>query len=360
MYPDQLHILFFHNRPSAAPKIGSVSNKQNIKVEVVNTTEDFKKAFEGASYNLLICSLDSISGENGQLLKTFIRHSGPMLTCFIGDEAVADKLKCDFFIPYDKMNDFSVYRTFFDNIIKIAQKLRIQSELSSMLLHDLRSPAQSIIGYLELLEKEIFGEVNEGQKQILSNTIALGDRVIYLMEELSQVHQFENDEFELFKTRVHLREFIDDALRTLWIQADKKDIKIIPNIPHNLPDINADGQGLERVLINLLTNAIKYSPDKGTVRINVEASETSAHAPMILFKIMDSGPGIPADQINYVFDKYYRVKGRQRRQKGFGLGLFISKLIIEAHGGQIGVYNNREGGSTFYFTLPAQPLQETG
>ena len=350
---DVINILMLHGSVDQHEKFSHYLNSENVLVEKANHVDEIKKAFESISFDIFIC-FESVIEEDDEIIVANCLTNAPMtLTCHIGDHDNCF-FDFDFFVTSHDVEDTKVCKLLVRNLLHLARKQKFQFELSSMLMHDLRSPTQSIIGYLELLEKDIFGEINDGQRHILSNAISLGDRLVYLMEELSQVHQFERKEFVLTRSRIHLRDFIDEALRTLWIQADKKEIKFVPQVDKNLPDLVADGPALERVLINLITNAIKYSPEKGTVRINVQPSESTSMQQMIRFRISDSGPGVPVDKLNFIFDKYYRIRSDRRLQKGFGLGLYISKLIVEAHGGQIGAYNNREGGSTFYFTIPVK------
>ncbi|HID40498.1 MAG TPA: hypothetical protein EYP36_13455 [Calditrichaeota bacterium] len=350
-----LAVLVHSSNKKTLDILSSILSGDDIKVTTVATNKDIKEAFENENFDIFICQNDPLEKETEQLVSTFLSHYHSMLTCKIGDEENLGDFNCDFFIRTKDLSDEHNLQVLLRNVITFAKKQRIQSELAALLLHDLRSPAQSIIGYLELLEKEIFGELNDGQHQILQNAVTLSDRLIYLLEELSQIYRFEQKDFALNISRIQLREFIDIALRTLWVQADKKNIKFVPQIAKDLPVISADGLALERVLINLLTNAIKFSPEKGTVRIYVDKSENYLGEPSIRFRIADSGEGIPTERLNAIFDKYYRLKADRRQTKGMGLGLYISKLIVEAHGGQIGVYNNREGGSTFYFTLPLSP-----
>jgi signal transduction histidine kinase len=106
-------------------------------------------------------------------------------------------------------------------------------------------------------------------------------------------------------------------------------------------------------VINLVSNAINHSPEDSVVRLNVQKIEKSEQSCMIQFKVIDSGKGINSDQMKNIFNKFYRAKDTISQKKGYGLGLYISKLIVEAHDGKIGAFNNREGGMTFYFSLPA-------
>lgn len=324
-----------------------------MEVRKVRTIPELVKAFQEDSYDILMIPVNGNAKKIEKIRKELADRLDSTMLIGVGKVSSEILQEIDICIFPEFVENKMILETVFEGIIRLARREKNRSELSAMLLHDLRSPLQSIIGYLELLQNDVFGEMNEGQHRILSNALSLGDVTVNLLEELSQVFQYESKDFRVQKSRINIKDFIDDVLRALWIQADKKNIKFVPQVASNLPDVYADKLAIQRVLMNLLTNAITFSPENGLVRIDVMEVVT-AHKPHILFQIIDTGPGIPSDRIDEIFDKYNRLKNKKAgRKKGFGLGLYVSKLIVEAHEGQIGIHNNREGGSTFHFTLPS-------
>ncbi len=284
-----------------------------------------------------------------------IKNTHPALLIFVISAATRPaELENDFYINLSDLKKEHTIENNIKNILSIIIREKNYTNLSSMILHDLRSPVQSISGYLDLLGNGIFGEINEGQHQIIRNTSALSEKLVDLLDDLNKIYLFEINKFELVKIRFQLKDIIDNCLRSIWIQSDQKNIKLVHNIDSNLPEILADPDLLQRVIINLVNNAIKYCPEKGTIRIYVQQTETIKKVRMINFRVSDTGPGIPAEDIQFIFDKFYRASKTKNKSRGFGLGLYISKLIIEAHNGQIGAYNNREGGATFYFNIPVR------
>ncbi len=345
-------LLVFYDQSQIADSLLKILKAEEVTFHEATTVKALGDLLIEENFDLFIHIPDKSAQNFNKFLPAFARDLSASISWYIGKPENKPEFEFDFNTGKQDLSTEDQMRSYLSNVLNIAKKQKSQVELSSMLLHDLRSPTQSILGYLELLEKEVFGDINEGQHQILNNAIALGDSIIDLMEELGQVYQFEKNQFELYKSKIHLRQLIDETLRTLWVQADRKNIKFVPQIAPDLPDIVADSHGLQRVLTNLLTNAIQYSPEKGTVRIVVKTKTYPSGQKCIQFRVIDSGPGIPSDQLSSIFDKYYRIQDRKRKQKGHGLGLYISRLIVEAHNGQIGAYNNREGGSTLYFALP--------
>ena len=158
----------------------------------------------------------------------------------------------------------------------------------------------------------------------------------------------EKNQFELLKSKLNLKELMEETLRALWVQADRKNIKFTSKIAPDLPGIVAYNFAMQRLLNNLIYNAIKFSPENGTVRIEVQPSDNNS----VQFQIVDSGPGLPEEQVDQVFEKFFRIIDYKHKQKGQGLGLYICKLIAEAHGGTIKAENNIDSGMTFTFTIP--------
>jgi signal transduction histidine kinase len=238
-------------------------------------------------------------------------------------------------------------KNFIFNLINFLRLTRIRDDFIGSLLHDARSPINSMIGYLELLENGVFGPMDEGQSKILFNIMTLGDMVIELIDDLNMLYQIDNKAFQLKIAPFSFTKILEEVLIAAWVQADKKDIKIHKEIAAPVPRILGDSGKIQRVIMNLMINAIKFSPEKSTITLGLKSLD-DAH---ILFWISDEGPGIPPEEISSIFNKYYHNIEFSRRQRGFGLGLYISKYIIEAHHGQIGVQNNPVKGATFSFSL---------
>jgi len=345
----ELQILLFSTDNEKAEILENKISSQSVRIQVLPQLSFLSSFIEESSYDLFLCQSEKIDVQISQICHK-LRETFPaiFITLVTKQLEVPQSLSVDYILPESNFNKETELSVHLDNICKFARLIKNQAELSQMLLHDLRSPAQSIIGYIELLEQQVFGEVNEGQRQIMLSALALGDSIIELMDELGQVYQFEKNDFEFLKSRIDAKQLLDETLRSLWVQADRKNIKFIPKIANDLPSIEVDYMAIQRVLNNLIHNAIKFSPENGDVLIEVNKVDNKS----IHFQVTDSGPGIPPDQIAHVFDKYFRIIDYKHKQKGQGLGLYICKLIIDAHGGEIGIENGAEKGSIFSFTLP--------
>jgi signal transduction histidine kinase len=239
--------------------------------------------------------------------------------------------------------------TFID---KILHREKLQLEFSSMLLHDIRSPLNSMIGYLELLISGTFGKLEPGHRNILEKSIDLGDQTLDLLEELSDVYMFEQGAFIIEQQSVDLTSVTESVLRTVWVKADHKNIKISKKIPPELNYLLADEFQIQRLLLNVLMNAISYSPENSSILLEVQPFENNS----VRVSVKDTGRGIPETELPHLFKKYYRFPQKKNR-KGHGLGLYICKVITEAHGGKIWAENEPKGGLAIHFTLPLTSLR---
>lgn len=240
------------------------------------------------------------------------------------------------------------FEIFLKNISRLLERDKARMELAATLLHDLRSPLNSLISYMELIINETFGHLNEGQKNFLEKAMILGDQVLDMVEEINEVYQNEQYTFHLDKENISLPSMIDESLLKIWIQADAKNIKIKKELPKKLPEISGDPFQIQRIFSNLLGNSIKYCPDNSKIILKVSPPKNK----FVEIEIMDNGGGIPESQLKKIFIKYYRVDQKAELDKGQGLGLYISKLIVKAHKGKIRAVNNQMGGLSFIFTLP--------
>jgi two-component system phosphate regulon sensor histidine kinase PhoR len=175
------------------------------------------------------------------------------------------------------------------------------------------------------------------------------DRLTKIVEDLLMLSRIETKEFQLKMEAIPLRDFIDDVVEFVKEPAERKKISLSRNEISPSLVIKGDRSYLEQIVINLLDNAIKYTPGGG--RVIVSAIEKDSKD--IQFSVEDNGIGIPKEDLSRIFERFYRVdKGRSKEFGGTGLGLSIVKHLVQAHGGRIWVESQPGKGSTFYFTLP--------
>ena len=251
-----------------------------------------------------------------------------------------------FNIPFG--GDMLSFDFFLKNLGEFSRQSRQRTEFAAMLIHDVRSPLNSLISYIELLLNQTFGPMNEGQRNFLEKAMNLGDQTLDMLEEINDIYRSEKYTFTLDKENFDLQKVLDESLLNVWIQADQKNIKIRKDLPANPLTLHADPFQVQRVFVNLLGNAIQYSPHNSTVIVRVRSNKNN----FVEFSVIDNGGTIPEAKARAIFSKAYRLEKTRNLHKGQGLGLYICKLIVRAHGGGIRVENNDIGGTSFIATLP--------
>ncbi len=225
-----------------------------------------------------------------------------------------------------------------------------QSDLIAEIVHEMRTPLTSIIAYADLIQRP---EVIPSQRSQFVNIIQReAERISEMTNNFLDLARLESGRASLAQDPVGLSTVIHMAVNVLRPQADARQIVLLVDIPAALPSIMGDAQRLHQVMLNLLSNAIKYCRPGDDVTVTARGEEDH-----LIVSVADTGPGIPADALPNIFERFYRVPGAESRALGTGLGLAITRQIVEAHGGEIHVSSEEGHGATFTFTLPLEGVQ---
>jgi PAS domain S-box-containing protein len=232
---------------------------------------------------------------------------------------------------------------------------RIKTEFISNITHELLTPLTSIRGFTELLYDETTGKINDGQKKSLQIILRNSDRLIRLIKDLLDVSHLEKNKLGMQFGLISIGDVISRCMQDLQPQAKYKEITISQDIKP-LPKIWGDEGRLTQVIANLLANAIKFTPQKGTITVIARESQNE-----VKISITDTGIGIPHDQLSRIFERFYQIDGsNSRKYGGAGLGLSICKSIVENHYGSIWAESDGNG-STFHIVLPKlECIKKTG
>ena len=249
---------------------------------------------------------------------------------------------------------------------ELRQMDRMKSEFVSNVSHELRTPLTTILGYTELLQNapgmgQSALEV-EGLRTVYSN----GQRLLRLVNDLLDVSRLESGKFAISPAHLEPAPLLRQLVEEVRLMADKKGLTLAADLPDDLPRLTADGPRVAQVLNNLLSNAIKFTPAGGTVQVRgCESEQPDGAGPTIaglpdgkwlVVSVADTGIGIPPEELPSLFSRFHRtVEAQHRAIRGTGIGLYVAKAIIEAHGGHIGVESQVGRGSTFWFALPLAP-----
>jgi signal transduction histidine kinase len=231
---------------------------------------------------------------------------------------------------------------------KLQELDRLKSAFVSMVSHELRTPMTSIKGYVENMLDGLAGVVTEKQTHYLMRVRHNVERLTRMINELLDLSRIEAGAVELRLGPVSIRELVDEAVEVFQRNAREKSVALEAHHTDVLPVIQGDRDKLLQVLTNLVQNAIKFTPPGGTVRVESRLREDQ----FVEVAVADTGCGIPPHEIDKVFEKFYRGESIPTGDRGAGLGLAISKNLVELHGGRIEVTSTPGAGSRFFFTLP--------
>ncbi|MCS7231378.1 MAG: ATP-binding protein [Elusimicrobiota bacterium] len=237
-------------------------------------------------------------------------------------------------------------------IVSVLHDITLEKEIDKMkddflhsITHDLRNPMTSIRGFIKFLLDGTAGEINEQQKKILETIDRASFKLLNMINDILDIAKLEAGKMEVMLEEVNITKIISSVIELLQPQYERKNIKLIFNPQKDSIKVLVDPKLIERVYINLIGNAIKFTPEEGTIKVDVYESENYLES-----FVEDTGEGIPKEYLDKIFEKFGQVKNKSKG--GTGLGLTICKYIIELHKGKIWVESEVGKGSKFIFRLP--------
>lgn len=258
-----------------------------------------------------------------------------------------------FFAPYKDANNLS------SGVVAVIQDITEHVKLDDMrkefvadVSHELKTPITSILGYADTLQDGDYDA--ETQKKFLSVISSEGNRMANLVSDLLTLSRYDTNRINNEPVAFDLGEITKQCKEKLDIASEKKKQKVECYVTADVPPVKADKQGVERVILNVLSNAIKYTPENGEIKIYVGFVYNDAY-----IKVIDTGIGIPEEDLNRVFERFYRVdKARTREMGGTGLGLSIAKEVIEQNNGSISIKSQLGKGTEVVIRIPTEKTQE--
>ena len=237
------------------------------------------------------------------------------------------------------------------DISYLKQVDRIKNEFVHTVSHDLRSPLTSVLGYTELIQR--VGPLNEQQEEFLDRIRSSVKSITSLVNDLLDLSRLEAG-FDTRRELVRLDNILRFAVDTLESQFESNNLTLELDIGKDLPELRGNPVRLRQLLDNLLSNAVKYSPQGSTINVSLQAEDNQ-----IIFRVADTGSGIPQSEHARIFEKFYRASNVPDAVGGSGLGLAIVKSIVDTHQGRIWVESSVGKGSTFFVVLPAYHLDKS-
>lgn len=262
---------------------------------------------------------------------------------------VGDKFFNIFFAPFRDTNDIpSGIVVVIQDITEHVRLDNVRKEFVADVSHELKTPITSIMGYADTL---LEGEYDKDtQNRFLGVIASESRRMAKLVTDLLALSKYDTNNVTMERTEFDLGELVKKSQEKLQIEIDKKHLNVECFVTANVPNVFADRSGIERVVLNILSNSIKYTPENGTIKIYVGFVYNDAY-----IKVIDTGIGIPEQDLTRIFERFYRVdKARTREQGGTGLGLSIAKEILDKNNGSIDIKSEVGKGTEVVVRIPTK------
>jgi PAS domain S-box-containing protein len=229
------------------------------------------------------------------------------------------------------------------------QSNRFKDQFLSTMSHELRTPLNAVLGFSDLLNEQAYGALNERQRRYVNHIHTGGKHLLRLINDILDLSKIEAGRLQLAIENVSVNACMSESVDCLRPLSDKKSQTVVVTRSANL-SVRADATRLKQILMNLLGNAVKFTPDGGRI-------EVAAHriGEFVRFDVSDNGPGIPLEEQQRIFKAFQRLQQSSKSTEGTGLGLAITKRLVELQGGNLGLDSQPGNGSSFYFTLPLVP-----
>ncbi|MBE7513641.1 MAG: HAMP domain-containing histidine kinase [Anaerolineales bacterium] len=226
---------------------------------------------------------------------------------------------------------------------------QVKSMFLASMSHELRTPLNSIINFTEFVTRGVLGPINEAQLEMLTNVVGSGEHLLALINDVLDVSKIESGSLKLFVEHdVSIPEIIETAQKTGESLLKDKPVRVVSEVAPNIPIISGDKQRLLQVMLNIVSNACKFTKE-GTITLRAHHEGETIH-----LSITDTGAGIAGEDFEKVFEKFSQTESGLRQGGGTGLGMPISKSLVEAHGGRLWLESSVGVGSTFHITIPLQ------
>ncbi len=242
---------------------------------------------------------------------------------------------------------------------KLQELDKLKSQFLSVATHELRTPLSVILGYNSMLVESLEDRLNAEEQQTLRESIASCKRLIRLVNSMLDVSQIESGKMRMSFTTADIRDVVSGVVATMQQEARRRRLNLTLELPARVPRLQFDPERIEQVLINLIGNALKFTPPEGTIRVAVRILN-ELHG--VEISVTDTGIGIPHQDQAHIFDEFSQVRRSergQRRDEGSGLGLAIVKRIVEAHSAKVELRSAPGQGATFSFVLPMKAREQS-
>jgi signal transduction histidine kinase len=226
---------------------------------------------------------------------------------------------------------------------------RHKSEFLASMSHELRTPLNAIIGFSQVLQQRMFGEVNAKQAEYLEDILSSGNHLLSLINDVLDLSKVEAGQVELEVSRFSLREALEQGVVMVRERATEGGVHVSLELAPDVDVVRGDERRVRQVVFNLLSNAVKFTPEGGSIVVATARVDRE-----VRISVTDSGPGVAPEDHERIFAEFQQTDVGLKQHEGTGLGLALSKRLVELHGGRIWVESEPGHGSSFFIALPIE------
>ena len=339
----------------------SLSLLDNLDLPIARLTDTGEISYSNRAF-------DSIFGEEAALwvsksAKTDVSGERGWLQLFFSERDRADSIEAEFksrtyrisSIAHDDESgeSKSMVALKFDDVTRQREMEQAKSDFTSMIVHDLRGPLSGIQGTLEFIISSQDTRLDPMHEELLIEASRESERMMGLINELLDFSKIESGNFEVEKDPVHLAGILRRSVKSLQQVASRDEVHLLTAHGSDLPMINGSAEKLTQAIINLVSNSVKFTPQKGVIAVGAKVVRNQNDENSVVVTITDTGVGMSPEDLGRIFEKYKQSKSKSvRGGAGTGLGLYIVKQVIEAHGGTVTVSSLQGIGTSMVLTLP--------
>lgn len=279
-----------------------------------------------------------------------------IITGHASTESAIEAIHYDAFDYITKPFNFDLLLSSVEKAFLKIEAEQLREEMIHMITHDIKLPLTSIIGYSSMLYDRKNDQISDKAREYANSIYLNSQKLLSLVDNFLTSCKIDAGRLGICEVDVELNNLVQDLLLVVTIAARKKDIEVTLNLSDDLPLIKADENLMFRAVGNIINNAVKYTPSGGLITVTTETakkSESPIHKPSVVVSISNTGPGIPQDELQGIFDRYERTEG-SRGIEGSGIGLYVVKSVVNAHEGMVTVDSVPGTLTTFAIWMPAK------